>query len=156
MFRVGIKRNDMPQYDLAFGKRLAEAARLVMAQGLAELDAQRTVAYLSLLATEIILKALLEEAGRDVQEIQARRHNLSLLLGDIGGCDINGQRGTTLRSQPVDDAYSNATVGTLIEAESHGASHYPNQIRYGDRLAHYPAHILARLPDVIYRWAGKE
>ena len=53
----------MAEYDIAFGERLAETARMVADEGLAELDAQRTVLYLSLLSTEITLKAMLERAG---------------------------------------------------------------------------------------------
>ena len=33
----------MAEYDIAFGERLAETARMVADEGLAELDAQRTV-----------------------------------------------------------------------------------------------------------------
>jgi hypothetical protein len=40
----------MAEYAIAFGERLAETARMVAGEGLVELDAQRTVLYLSLLS----------------------------------------------------------------------------------------------------------
>jgi hypothetical protein len=43
----------MAEYAIAFGERLAERARMVAGEGLVELDAQRTVLYLSLLSAEI-------------------------------------------------------------------------------------------------------
>lgn len=78
----------MAEYDIAFGERLAEAARMVEAEGLVELDAQRTVLYLSLLSTEITLKAMLERAGKPVGDIRARSHRLSELLDDLGQCEV--------------------------------------------------------------------
>jgi hypothetical protein len=51
-------------------------------------DAQRTVLYLSLLSTEILLKAMLEHAGKPVAEIRERGHQLADLLTDLGLCEI--------------------------------------------------------------------
>jgi predicted hydrocarbon binding protein len=76
----------MAEYDIAFGERLAETAKLVANDGLDSLDAKRTVLYLSLLSSEIVMKALLEKAGRPISKIRARSHNLKNLLEDIGDC----------------------------------------------------------------------
>ncbi len=38
--------------------------------------------------------------------------------------------------------HGNATLGNLLEAKDLGASQYPNQIRYGDSLKHYPPEIM--------------
>ena len=62
---------------------------------------------------------------------------------------------TLLRSVTVDDRFSNATVGTLLQAEDAGASTYPNQIRYGDLLKHYPTDIVAKLAHSVCEWVGK-
>ena len=78
----------MAEYDIAFGERLAETARMVAVEGLAPLDAQRTVLYLSLLSAEISLKAMLEQAGKPVSEIRARSHRLADLLSDLGQCEV--------------------------------------------------------------------
>ena len=37
----------MSEYDIAFGEKLAEVAKSVMAEGMSSLDAKRTVLYLS-------------------------------------------------------------------------------------------------------------
>jgi len=50
----------------------------------------------------------------------------------------------------ADRGYANATVGNLIEAEE--ASVYPNQIRYGDILRHYPPAVIANLAHVVNAW----
>ena len=78
----------MAEYDISFGERLSETARMVVDEGLAELDAQRTVLYLSLLSTEITLKAMLERAGKPVPDIRARSHRLAELLSDLGQCEV--------------------------------------------------------------------
>jgi HEPN domain-containing protein len=152
----------MAEYDIAFAMKLADTASVVVADGIESVDAQRTVLYLSLLASEIALKALLEKAGKPVHEIRSRSHNLQLLLGDIDRCEIKVDiaRGlmhwcpaSRLRSEPVDERFSNATVGRLLEAEDSGASTYPNQIRYGDLLRHYPADVIAKMASAICAWA---
>ena len=88
----------MAEYDIAFGERLAETARIVAADGLEQLDAQRTVLYLSLLSVEITLKALLEHAGIPVTEIRARCDlsvgcSLGVSPRRIGGANQTNLRG---------------------------------------------------------------
>ena len=131
--------------------------------GLETLDAKRTVLYLCLLASEITLKALLEKAGVPLSNIKARWHNLSALLGDVATCKVEEQIGiqtqlvpaARLRGEIVDPKYSDATVGKLLEAESCGASVYPNKIRYGECLAHYPPETVLKMATVINAWAKK-
>ena len=91
--------------------------------GLDSVDAVRTVLYLSSLASEIALKALLEKAGNPVEDIKARGHNLSGLLVDLGKCQIQAEvvkgslrwvPATRLRSVTVDKSFSDATVGKLL------------------------------------------
>ena len=45
----------MVEYNIAFGEKLSETARMVIAEEMETLDAQRTVLYLSLLSAEIAL-----------------------------------------------------------------------------------------------------
>jgi hypothetical protein len=61
---------------------------MVAAEGLAPIDAQRTVLYLSLLSVEITLKAMLEQAGIPVSQIRAHSHHLAGLLSDLGRCEV--------------------------------------------------------------------
>lgn len=148
------------EYDIHFGERLASTARDVVANGTEPIDAQRMVLYLSLLSVEISLKAVLEHAGVPVQEIRACSHRLIQLLHLVDALEVKIQitpsstprwvAGSRIRSVVVDDALNNATVGNLIEAE--GVSQYPNQIRYGEMLRHYPASIMAQLAMEVSEW----
>lgn len=154
----------MAEYSLAFAQSLAATAQGLISDGIEEQDGQRTVLYLSLLSSEIALKALLEEAGVPVPDIKKRSHRLNVLLSDLGNCEVEvevapGSRhwvsAARLRAECIDPNFGNATVGTLLEAEEAGASQYPNQIRYGDVLKHYPAPLMARMAEAICVWASK-
>lgn len=154
----------MAEYDLSFGVKLANTAALIVKDGVEELDAQRTVLYLSLLSSEITLKALLEKAGKPIPEIRDRSHNLKGLLQDLGTCKVQVEiapnkmklcSAVGLRAVVVDPKFRNATVGTLLEAQDAGASEYPNQIRYGDLLRHYPSEQIAGMAREVTAWAKK-
>jgi len=47
------------------------------------------------------------------------------------------------------------TVGAVINAESQGASTYPNQVRYGDVLRHFPAETVAQMANEVSALARK-
>ena len=150
----------MAEYDIAFGEKLADTARLVAAEGLESLDAQRTVLYLSLLSAEITLKAMLEHAGKPVSGIRARSHRLADLLCDLGQCELEVIAGTKqyvsasrLRGCPLQHGAAESTVGTVLDAQSEGASSYPNQIRYGDSLQHFPAEVVAQMASKVAAFA---
>lgn len=152
----------MTEYDVAFGERLAETARMVAAEGLAPLDAQRTVLYLGLLSAEITLKAMLERAGKPVSEIRARSHRLTQLLSDLGQCEVEVEitpgikryvSASRLRRCSLKHGDAESTVGAVIDAESQGASTYPNQVRYGDVLRHFPAEVIAQMATKVSAFA---
>jgi HEPN domain-containing protein len=152
----------MAEYNLGLSQKLAETAEIVATDRLTDFDAVQTVIYLSLLASEIALKALLEKAGQPVGQIRARSHNLKALLEDLGRCQIRveiapGQErwvpATRLRAVIADPNYGNATVGTLLEAEDAGASKYPNQVRYGESFRHYPPEVIVKMASAIVMWA---
>lgn len=153
----------MPQYDIEFAQKLAEVANLVVTEGTESVDAQRTVLYLSLLSTEIALKAMLETAGKPVSEIRKRSHNLADLLADLGQCeiqvDVAGKTMTVsasrLRSCTLQEGDTQITVGKVIDAEQDGASQYPNAVRYGDRLRHYPPAVVAQMAARVVEFAHK-
>jgi hypothetical protein len=152
----------MAEYDIAFGKRLAETARMVAAEGLVEVDAQRTVLYLSLLSTEIALKAMLEQAGKPVPDIRARSHRLAELLSDLGQCEVEVEMtpgakryvsASRIRAIPLSHVGAQSTVGAVIDAESPGVSTYPNQVRYGEVLRHFPADVAAQMAAEVSAYA---
>jgi len=144
----------MAEYDIAFSKRMSETAQMVASQGLAEIDAQRTVLYLSLLSTEITLKAMLEHAGMSV----THTHRLADLISSLGQCELEIEivPGTKLRASasriraiPLNHGRAQSTVGQVIDAESQGASIYPNQVRYGEILKHFPAEVVAQMATEV-------
>jgi hypothetical protein len=152
----------MSEYSLEFSEKLIEAAELVAKIDLEEIESKRTVLYLSLLSCEITIKALLEKAGYSVKTIKLHSHKLSALLKEIGICEIYKDvtpgckkwiRATEIRSITIDYRFSNATAGNLLTGEKSGASIYPNQIRYGDKLAHYPPEVMLEVAKAIVDWA---
>ena len=152
----------MTEYDIAFGEKLAEVASFVVADGVTDLDAKRTVLYLSLLSTEISLKAMLEHAGRPVAEIRAQSHRLANLLTNLSQCEVEIEvtqsnrmfvPASRLRACTLRYGDAEVTVGAVIDAESQGASIYPNQIRYGDVLRHYPADVVAQMAVKVSAFA---
>lgn len=152
----------MAEYDIAFGEKLAEVASFVVTDGLTDLDAKRTVLYLSLLSTEISLKAMLERAGRPMAEIRAQSHRLANLLTDLTQCEIEVEvtpnnrffvPATRLRACTIRHGDAETTVGAIIDAENQGASTYPNQIRYGDVLRHYPPEMVAQMAAKVAAFA---
>jgi hypothetical protein len=152
----------MAEYNLSFAEQLLEAAKFVATESIIETDAQRTVLYLSLLASEITLKSLLEIAGKPVPEIIKKSHNLRQLLLDIDNCKITLEiapgsfttcSASRLRAVVVNQNYSNATVGAMLEIADQEASKYPNQVRYGSSLKHFPAHLMLEMGFAILHWA---
>ena len=154
----------MPEYSLAFSKKLNEAAGLVIGDGTTEVDARRTAAYLSLLSTEISLKAMLEKAGYEISAIKRHSHNLKALLTEICRCKVKVQLTkskehfvSAAEICPLRIAHEGAvaTFGKIIEAEERGASQYPNQVRYGDKFIHYHPEVLRQMAAQAIQFAEK-
>ena len=154
----------MPEYSLSFAEKLAKAAALVAAEGLDDPEAKRTVLYLSLLSTEVSLKAMLEQAGVALPKIRKRSHDLAGLLSDLGHCTVGTQitlgkdmkvPASRLRSEPLAHGSASSTVGTIIDAEKAGASKYPNNVRYGELPSHYPPEIVSQMAIKVAAFAKK-
>ncbi len=152
----------MPEYHLEFGETLAEVAMKIIDEGIDPIDTQRTILYLSLLSAEISLKSMLEKAGKPVKEIRKSSHRLESLLNDLSHCEVEvevvpGHRmyvsASRLRSCTIHFGEGTTTVGEVISAESHGASTYPNKVRYGDVLKHFPATVVAQMAVEICNFA---
>jgi hypothetical protein len=152
----------MPEYSIEFGGKLAEVANLVVANGLNDAEAPRVVLYLSLLSTEISLKAMLEKAGKPVKEIARTGHDLAQLLTDLDRCKIEVETtpGVTrfvpasrLRASIIKHGECEITVGALIESNK-DASQYPNKVRYGDQLRHFPPSAVAQMALMVAAFAA--
>jgi hypothetical protein len=153
----------MPDYNIAFGEKLAEVANSIVDDGLDDPVSPQVVLYLSLLSTEISLKAMLEKAGKPSAEIRKRSHKLADLLCDLGKCEIEVEIDGTprfvsasrLRACSLKQDDGEVTIGRVIDAESEGASQYPNNVRYGNLLRHFPAPIVAQMASVVAAFADK-
>lgn len=151
----------MAEYNIGFSEKLIAAAQFVADNDQSE-DAARAVLYLSCLACEIALKALLECSGKPVSEIMKLRHDLAALMDELGQCKVQVPivrdflawvPATSLRAVTVDKRFANATVGTILTAEEQGASKYPNEIRYGSVIRHYPHQLVLEAAFRVIDWA---
>jgi hypothetical protein len=151
----------MAEYSIEFAQEMSKASNGIVAAGLESEDANRAAIYVGLVACEIALKSALEKAGKPVRGISAMRHDLSKLLDELGTCTVLAEisagqltrvSATRIRSVVVDGKYADATIGKLLEAEQFGASKFPNDIRYGDTLKHFPASVIARLSEKVVAW----
>jgi len=152
----------MPEYDLAFAAKLAELANEVDEKTPWAYDARRVVIYLSRLSFEITLKALLEKAGKPLNEIRKRSHNLRQLLTDLDDCEVQievtpGTRewssAACIRAVTIDLGLARVPIGDLIDAENRGVSKYPNQIRYGEAITEVDSTLLASAAILAAKWA---
>lgn len=152
----------MPEYSRGFSRHLIDAANIIKNNGLSDIEAKRTVLYLSLLSIEISLKALLKNAGISTSRLRTLSHSHKKLLKELEEkCEIEVQvtpskkmwvPTSRIRAISVSTAYRNATVGVFLEAETAGASTYPNKIRYGTTLEHYPPEFMLETATKVLEW----
>ena len=154
----------MPEYNIGLSEKFIDCAKALRVQGIDTFEAAQAVDYLSKLSCEIILKALLEKAGKPTKEIRAHSHDLAELLNelcwcqikrDIGGGHVRWCPGSFVRGIRVDKRYSDATIGKILSGEEFGASRYPNQIRYGDHFTDFPAELILKAAIELLNWARK-
>jgi len=151
------------EYNLQFSRRLIDAARSFLDGDKVNDETGRVILYLSLLSCEISLKALLEQAGYTIKELKKRSHDFQGLVKDLCLCDIVGTgidgskpyTGAELLSQIVDPGIGNGTVGALLMCEEQGASKYPNEIRYGDIVQHFPPMLMLDCASKVCEWSEK-
>lgn len=149
------------EYSIQFSQRLIDAARSFLDKEKVDDETGRAVLYLSLLSCEISLKSLLEQAGYTVKELKKRSHDFSGLIKDLCLCDLVGTgiagskpyTGAKLLSQEVDPNIGNGTVGALLKGEEQGASKYPNEIRYGELVRHFPPMLMLSCASKICEWS---
>ncbi len=149
------------EYSLEFSQRLIDAAKSFIKKDEVDDETGRAVLYLSLLSCEISLKALLEQAGYTIKELKKRSHNFIGLIEDLCHCDLQGTgiagskpfSAAKLLSQEVDPNIGNGTVGALLKGEEKGASKYPNEIRYGELVRHFPPMLMLDCASKVVEWA---
>ena len=142
------------EYSPEFSKRLIEAAEALVQKSGNKDEAHRTILYLSSLSCEINLKAQLVHLGYTPRELRGFSHNLNDLLRLVCDCRFkdSSQSASALRSKTVLPGTENGTVGTLLTAEISGASKYPNEIRYGEIIQHYPPTAMLECARIVNLW----
>jgi|TARA_R100000935_G_C2833557_1_gene166654 hypothetical protein len=153
----------MPEYSLGFSEKLIEAADAVVPSCKESYDGRRTVLYLSLLASEIALKGLLEKAGKPISEIIGCQHRLSDLLAATDDCSVytvcpgmdqhRWLPAKRIRALPIKVDDFSSTVGEFLSSERDGASKYPNEVRYGDSVAHFHPRAALEGARTLVAWA---
>ncbi|WP_019606606.1 HEPN domain-containing protein [Teredinibacter turnerae] len=147
----------MSEYNIEFSESMSKAGKLILDSSSIAEEAQRASLYTSLVSIEISLKYLLDKAGISVP----KTHDLKKLMELVCKCTVEDEiamgisksvPASRLRSVSVDSRYANATLGTLLEAEEVGASKFPNEIRYGTVLKHYPAETMQKASEVMLTW----
>lgn len=152
------------EYSLEFSQRLIDAAKSFIDKDKTDDETCRAVLYLSLLSCEISLKALLEQADYTTKELKRRSHDFSGLIKDLCFCDLEGtgiagskpHTGAKLLSQEVGPNIGKETVGNLLSCKEQKGikiSKYPNEIRYGELIRHFPALLMLDCASKVCEWA---
>lgn len=153
----------MSTYDLAFARKFSEIATEAIARDSENLETRRVVAYMSRLSMELSLKAFLERVGMPVKEIKKHWHDLRSLLEEVEKCEIEVEvsPGTKLwvsaariRSVEIQFQGYSSTLGVILSAENHGASKYPDELRYGEIPKDFPPEALSRASARLANWVG--
>lgn len=154
----------MTTYDKGFASKFAELAETTVAGGLDSVETRRVVAYISRVSMELSLKALLEHVGVPVNDIRKRSHDLRALLAEVDKCEVEVEimpgvqqwvPASRLRAVSINFLTFSVPLGIVVEAEDHGASVYPNEIRYGEVPKDFPPEALARTASVLADWLSE-
>ncbi|MBO1927329.1 hypothetical protein J3998_07030 [Thiomicrorhabdus sp. 6S2-11] len=141
------------EYSLEFAQRLIESAEALFNEPNVKPETDRTILYLSCLSCEISFKALLEHTGFLPKEIKKLSHNFDEILNEVGTCRFisTNKRATSIRGKKVVPNTANGTVGTLLNTNQ-GSSIYPNEIRYGETVTHFPPETMLNCAKVVNEW----
>lgn len=150
----------MSEYNLEFAKAMAESSGLILKSESMINEGHRAALYTALVACEIALKYALAEAGVSVP----KTHDLSTLIDLLSNCTVEEEisvgvikrvSASRVRSVSASADYNNATLGNLLAADEFGASKFPNEIRYGEILKHFPAPIMQQASLQLIAWVKR-
>lgn len=157
----------MSEFSIELSKKFADFASNIIAYEPENIEAKRAVIYLSRLSIELSLKAFLEKAGKPVSEIIKCSHRLSDLLSSVDLCKIYIKDALGVEASWSASEVRNIEIPLLpllghftkmeivIEAEKHGASIYPGQIRYGNNVSDVPPETLSFAAKELTMWVEK-
>lgn len=153
----------MPEYSINLATRFSDAAVHLIRSEINDPEAGRATLYLSLLASELALKSMLEQAGMPILEIREYSHQLNKLLWALDKCNaecIDPSVGnlkvsaSQLRAKVIEFKGGQITVGKIIETPQSDVSTYPSCVRYGQDIRHYPPKVLAIMAEIIVHFAN--
>ena len=78
----------MAEYSTGFAKSLILAAKKLHLENQNTIDSERAVLYLSLLASEVLLKSILERVGVSIPELKSISHDIPKLLNKVCECEF--------------------------------------------------------------------
>ena len=149
------------EYDLNFAEAMSKASELILYNKPSVRNNGQASLYTALVSCEISLKHLIAKAGQKVP----RTHKLEKLMDLVSKCTVKNDG--TYRSErermsangflaiTVDSRYPYGTVGKLLTGEKQGASKYPNGIRYGGVIYHYPPDMIQKASVELIEWVRK-
>ncbi|EIT7126917.1 hypothetical protein V8073_004593 [Vibrio parahaemolyticus] len=142
------------EYSFAFSARMIDSAECLFNSHADKEEAGRAILYLSCLSCEISMKALLEQTGYTTKELRGFSHRLHELLDEISRCEHrkSNHRASSIRSKVVIEKTADGTVGTLLASQVGNASTYPNEIRYGEVVTHFPPVAMLNCARLVLRW----
>lgn len=152
-----VRCNQEMEYSPEFAIRLIESAESLFEKSHDKEETVRAVLYLSCVSCEISLKALLERVGYTPKELKGLSHRLDKLLNEVSSCvhSETGLRSSSIRAKVVVPGTANGTVGTMLTSDISGASVYPNEIRYGEVVKHYPPVAILNCAKVVSEWCAE-
>jgi hypothetical protein len=154
----------MPVFNLGFSEKLIEAAQFVFDDEGDEFDKLQTILYLCHLSCEITIKALLEKAGKPIQDIRACSHDFNKMFQPFF-LEIETYRevgnniyrwcpaGHIGCEQTKEGIYEPTVRAMLTDART---SRYPSNVRYaGDTISSYPPQELIKAAKILLDDAHK-
>lgn len=150
----------MTEYSIGFSKNLISAAEKLIQENENSLDSERAILYLSLLASEVLLKSILERVGVPIDQLKSMSHNIPDLLNKVCQCtyydaSLGVVPAVRLRAITLNTDCAEYTVGEVLSLANSGISQYPNQLRYGEHLCHYPALAVLNVVKELYKFTCK-
>lgn len=150
----------MSEYNLDFAEAMARSSGLVLENSSIPEEAQRASLYMALVSMEVSLKYLLSKASISAP----KTHDLEKLLMLVSKCTVEDEiamgtykRVPASRIQTVTacEKYSNATLGHLLRTADLGVSRFPNEVRYGHTLKHFPASVMQKASMQLLSWVRR-
>lgn len=150
----------MAEYSIGFAKNLISAVKKLKQENEKSIDAERAILYLSFLASEVLLKSILEHVGVPINQLKKMSHDIPKLLNRVCECTyydatLGVVSAVRLRAITLIADGLEYTVGKVLDTSDERISNYPNQLRYGEKLCHYPSFAVLNATEELYKFTIK-